>query len=133
MKGTRPISFTFGYLLLFPPLSKGGERTVHRDRNTKKEAFPDDEGYAKGNENPAVVLAREFSISDSANPFYLKLRNSIPPAIPSPAHLRGTKEFTLATFLPRWVFPALDLSSSAVFVSHCRGKDERVDGYFYIF
>jgi len=28
-----------------------------------------------------VVLAREFSISDSANPFYLKLRNSIPLAV----------------------------------------------------
>lgn len=58
-----------------------------------------------------MVLAREFSISDSANPFYLKLRNSIPPAAlgvpptaPSIFPPRGTKEFTLATFLPRWVF-----------------------------
>jgi len=42
----RPILFTFGYRLLFPLLPKG--ETVHRDRNTKKTAFPDDEDYARG-------------------------------------------------------------------------------------
>lgn len=49
-------------------------------------------------------------------------------------HLQGTKEFTLATFLPRWVFPALDLPPSAVFVPHSGGERERgrVDGRFYM-
>ena len=48
--------------------------------NTKKAEVPEWRRSHEENENPAVVLAREFSISDSANPFYLKLRNSILPA-----------------------------------------------------
>lgn len=36
-----------------------------------------------------MVLAREFSISDSANPFYLKLRNSILPVLPLAAPAGG--------------------------------------------
>lgn len=43
-------------------------------------------------ENLTIILAREFSISDSANPFYLKLGNSIlgpPPRKNSLFHSRG--------------------------------------------
>jgi len=79
-----------------------------------------------------VVLAREFSISDSANPFYLKLRNSIPlavlghparpPQLLSLSPERDTKEFALATSLPRWILPfrSPDLSSSRPFSSFAR-------------
>lgn len=46
----------------------------------------------RSHENLTIILAREFSISDSANPFYLKLGNSIlgpPPRKNSLFHSRG--------------------------------------------
>jgi len=73
-----------------------------------------------------VVLAREFSISDSANPFYLKLRNSIPLPFPrTPLRHEGIHPRDFSTPLgipcPR---PCLRLRSSQ------RGGG---DEHFYIF
>lgn len=68
------------------------------------------------NENPVVVLAREFSISDSANPFYLKLRNSIPPAASSPVEARRNSPSRL--FYPaEYSLPSTCLRRSSLFLA----------------
>lgn len=51
-------------------------------------------------ENLTIILAREFFISDSANPFYLKLGNSIlgpPPRKNSLFHSRGCSTASLSS------------------------------------
>lgn len=75
----------------------------------------------EGNENPAVVLAREFSISDSANPFYLKLRNSILLRYPSTVRFEARRNSPSRLFCPT----GYSLPSICLLRSSQRPKRER--------
>lgn len=94
-----------------------------------------------------MVLAREFSISDSANPFYLKLRNSIPPVphltsdpthdnrLPSPCMWRHEgihpRDFSTPLGIPLPPSPPASYLGCPFFV--LRGGAKGGDGRFYIF
>lgn len=137
LKGTRPISFTFGYLLLFPPYCPrraGGVDGPPR-QEYEENGVPGWRRLCEGNENPAVVLAREFSISDSANPFYLKLRNSIPPAaLPPPCTFEARRNSPSRLFYPAgYSLPSTCLRLGRLRVSQLGGAGEGADGRFYIF
>lgn len=80
----RSVSFSFGSSLFLPNGRDGPSLLEYEESDV-----PGWRRLCEENENPAMVLAREFSISDSANPFYLKLRNSIPPAAPTPSRHEG--------------------------------------------
>jgi len=124
----RPILFTFGYRLLFPLLPKGGTDGPSRQKY-EENGVPGWRRLCEGNENPAVVLAREFSISDSANPFYLKLRNSIPLPFPrTPLRHEGIHPRDFST--PLGISCPRPPPSSVVFVPHNGGGG---DEHFYIF
>jgi len=99
----------FIHVRLFLPLPNG--RDGPSPQEYEESGVPGWRRLCEGNENPAMVLAREFSISDSANPFYLKLRNSIPPAAPTPSRHEGIHPCDFSTPLG---IPCPRLSSSAI-------------------
>lgn len=108
MKMIEKHEINFIHVRLFLPLPNG--RDGPSPQEYEESGVPGWRRLCEENENPAMVLAREFSISDSANPFYLKLRNSIPPAPTSSRH-EGIHPCDFSTPLG---IPCPRLSSSAI-------------------